>query len=73
MSSKVNSIRECLGDEDEDEPNKKKVVHIQNTPNKMVSSKKIGHNATLPLEEDRRTVDCKWYTTICLPAIFGEI
>lgn len=33
---------------------------------------KIGHVATVALEE-RRTVNSKWYTTICLSKVFGEI
>ena len=33
---------------------------------------KTGHVATVPLEQ-RRTVNSEWYTTICLPEVFGEI
>ncbi|XP_076220821.1 uncharacterized protein LOC143174228, partial [Nomia melanderi] len=33
---------------------------------------KTGHVATVALE-DRRTVNSDWYTTICLPEVFGEI
>uniref|UniRef100_A0A0R3NWT8 Histone-lysine N-methyltransferase SETMAR n=1 Tax=Drosophila pseudoobscura pseudoobscura TaxID=46245 RepID=A0A0R3NWT8_DROPS len=32
----------------------------------------MGHVATVPLEK-RRTVNSEWYTTICLPEVFGEI
>ena len=33
---------------------------------------KTGHVATMPLVQ-RKTVNSKWYTTICLPEVFGEI
>ena len=33
---------------------------------------KTGNVATVPLEH-RRTVNSEWYTTICLPKVFGEI
>ncbi|CAH2106193.1 unnamed protein product [Euphydryas editha] len=32
----------------------------------------ISHVATVSLEQ-RRTVNCKWYTTICLPEVFVKI
>ncbi|KMQ86491.1 mariner transposase [Lasius niger] len=33
---------------------------------------KTGHVSTVPLAQ-RRTVNSEWYTTICLPQVFGEI
>ena len=33
---------------------------------------KTGHVATVRLEH-RRTVNSEWYTTICLPKVFGDI
>ena len=33
---------------------------------------KTGHVATVPLEHSR-TVNSEWYTTICMPKVFGEI
>ena len=58
----------------QDEPNPTKVVRARSTSKKMVAYffGKTGHIATVPLE-DRRTVNSDWYTTICLPEVFGEI
>ena len=33
---------------------------------------KTGHVAIVPLEQ-RRTVNCEWYATICLPVVFQEL
>lgn len=58
----------------EDEPNPTKVVRARSTSKQMVACffGKTGHVATVPLEQ-RRTVNSEWYTTICLPEVFGEI
>lgn len=51
-----------------------KILQTRSVGKKMVACffRKTGHIATVPLE-DRRTVNSEWYTTICLPEIFGEI
>lgn len=56
------------------EPNPTKVVRARSTSKQMVACffGKTGHVATVPLEQ-RRTVNSEWYTTICLPKVFGEI
>ena len=55
----------------EDEPNPTKVVRGRSTSKQMAASffGKLGpfHH------EHRRTVNLKWFTTICLPKVFGEI
>lgn len=58
----------------QDEPNPTKVVRARSTSKQMVACffRKTGHVATVPLEE-RKTVNSEWYTTICLPVVFGEI
>ncbi|XP_037959406.1 histone-lysine N-methyltransferase SETMAR-like [Teleopsis dalmanni] len=58
----------------EDEPNPTKVVRGRSTSKQMVAYfyGKTGHVATVPLEQ-RRTATSEWYTTICLPEVFGEI
>ena len=58
----------------EDEPNPTKVVRGRSTLKQTVACffGKTGHVATVPLEQ-RRTVNSEWYTTICLPEVFGEI
>ena len=58
----------------QDEPNSTKVVRGRSTSKQMVACffGKTGHVATVPLEQ-RRTVNSEWYTTICLPEVFGEI
>ena len=58
----------------QDEPNPTKVVRARSTSKQMVACffGKTGHVATVPLEE-RRTVNSEWYTTICLPEVFGQI
>lgn len=56
------------------EPNPTKVVRARSTSKQMVACffGKTGHVLTVPLEQ-RRTVNSEWYTTICLPKVFGEI
>lgn len=58
----------------QNEPNPTKVVRARSTSKQMVASffGITGHVATVPLEQ-RRTVNSKWYTTICLTKVFGEI
>jgi histone-lysine N-methyltransferase SETMAR len=58
----------------QDESNPTKVVRARSTSKQMVACffGKTGHVATVPLVE-RRTVNSEWYTTICLPEVFGEI
>jgi len=57
-----------------DEPNPTKVVRPQSTSKKMIACffGLTGHIATIPLE-DRKTVNAKWYTEICLPKVMKEI
>lgn len=50
-----------------------KTVHALNTSKEMVTSF-LGiteHVATVPLEQ-RRTVNSEWYTSVCLPEVFGK-
>lgn len=58
----------------QDESNPTKVVRARSTSKQMVACffGKTGHIATVPLEQ-RRTVNSEWYTTICLPEVFGKI
>ena len=58
----------------EEEPNRTKVVCGKIISKQMVACFfcKTGHVATAPLEH-RRPVNAEWYTTICLPKVFGEI
>lgn len=58
----------------QDEPKPTKVVRARSTSKQMVACffGINGHVATVPLEQ-RRTVNSEWYTTICLPEVFGEI
>ena len=58
----------------EPEPNPTKVVREKSTSKQVVVCffGKTGHVATVPLEH-RRKVNSEWYTTICLPEVFGEI
>lgn len=58
----------------QDEPNPTKVTRSRSTSKQMVACffAKTGHVATVPLEQ-RRTVNSEWYTTICLPEVFGEL
>ena len=58
----------------EPEPNETKVVCGKITSKQMVAClfSKTGHVATVPFEH-RRTVNPEWYTTICLPKVFGRI
>jgi histone-lysine N-methyltransferase SETMAR len=58
----------------QDEPNPTKVIRARSTSKQMIACffSKTGHVATIPLEQ-RRTVNSEWYTTICLPEVFGEI
>ncbi|XP_055316153.1 histone-lysine N-methyltransferase SETMAR-like [Sitodiplosis mosellana] len=58
----------------QDEPNPTKVVRGRSTSKQMIACffGINGHVATVPLQE-RRTVNSEWYTTICLPTVFGEI
>jgi len=58
----------------QDESNPTKVVRARSTSKQMVACffGKTGHVATVPMVE-RRTVNSEWYTTICLPEVFGEI
>ena len=55
-------------------PNPTKVVCERITLKQMLACFfcKTGHVATVPLEH-RRRVNSEWYTTICLPNVFGEI
>lgn len=58
----------------QDELNPTKVVRGRSTAKQMVACffGRMGHVATVPLEQ-RKTVNSEWYTTICLPEVFGEI
>lgn len=58
----------------QDEPSPTKVVRSRSTSKQMVACffGISGHVATVPLVE-KRTVNSEWYTTICLPKVFGEI
>lgn len=58
----------------QDEPNPTKVVRGRSTSKQMVACffGITGHVATVALEQ-RRTVNSEWYTTICLPEVFGEV
>ncbi|XP_033254026.1 histone-lysine N-methyltransferase SETMAR-like [Drosophila miranda] len=58
----------------QDEQNPTKVVRARSTSKQMVACffGRMGHVATVPLEK-RRTVNSEWYTTICLPEVFGDI
>lgn len=58
----------------QNEPNPTKVVRAKSTLKQMVACffGISGHVATVPLE-NRKTVNSEWYTTICLPEVFGEI
>lgn len=51
-----------------------KVVRERSTSKQMVACffGMKGHVATVPLVE-RKTINSEWYTTICLPEVFGEI
>ena len=55
-------------------PKPSKVVCGKITSKQMVACFfcKTVHVATVPLEH-RRTLNSEWYTTICLPKVFGEI
>ena len=56
------------------ERNPTKVVRARSTSKQMVDCffGINGHVAIVPLQ-NRRTVNSEWYTTICLPQVFGEI
>ena len=56
------------------EPNTTKVACAQSTSKQMNACffRKTGHVEIVTLEQ-RRTVNSKWYTTICLPVFFQEI
>lgn len=58
----------------QDEPNPTKVVRARSTSKQMVACffGKSGHVATVPLDK-LKTVNSEWYTTICLPKVFGEL
>lgn len=58
----------------QNEENPTKVTRARSTSKQMVACffGRNGHVATVPLE-DRKTVNSEWYTTICLPEVFGEI
>ena len=57
-----------------DEPNPTKIDLTQSTSKQMIACffGKTGHVAIV-LQEERRTVNSEWYTTICLPVVFQEI
>lgn len=56
------------------EENPTKVTRSRSTAKQMVACffTKTGHVATVPLEK-QKTVNSAWYTTICLPEVFGEL
>lgn len=56
------------------EENPTKVVRARSTAKQMVACffTKTGHVATVALE-NQKTVNSAWYTTICLPKVFGEL
>lgn len=58
----------------QDDENPTKVIRARSTSKQMVACffGILGHVATVPLVE-RRTVNSDWYTTVCLPEVFGEI
>jgi len=58
----------------EDEQNPTNLARGRRTSKQMVASffGKTAHVATFPLEQ-RRKVNSAWYTTVCLPEVFGEI
>lgn len=51
-----------------------KVVRARSVGKQMVACffTKTGHVATVPLES-QKTVNSAWYTTICLPEVFGKL
>jgi histone-lysine N-methyltransferase SETMAR len=56
------------------EENPTKVTRSRSTAKQMVACffTKTGHVATVALE-NQKTVNSAWYTTICLPEVFGEL
>lgn len=58
----------------QDEAKPTKVIRSRSTSKQMVACffGMSGHIATVPLVE-RKTVNSEWYTTTCLPKVFGEI
>ena len=56
------------------EPNPTKVVCGKITPKQMVAYffGKTDHVATVSLEH-RRMINSEWYTTTCLPEVFGQM
>ena len=58
----------------QDEQNSTKVVRARSTSRQMVACffRTTGYVATVPLVQ-RRTINSEWYTTICLPEVFGKI
>lgn len=58
----------------QDEPKPTKVLRVRSTSKQMIACffGITGHVATVTLEQ-RKTVNSEWYTTICLPEVFGEI
>ena len=73
-SPKVNSSRLYGVWVFQDEQNPTKVFRARSTSKQMVACffRKTGHVATVPLVQ-RRTINSEWYTTICLPEVFGKI
>ena len=58
----------------QDEPNPTKVACARSFCKQMIACfcGKTGHVSIVPLEQ-RRIVNSRWYTTICLPVVFQEI
>jgi histone-lysine N-methyltransferase SETMAR len=56
------------------EENPTKVTRSRSVAKQMVACffTKTGHVATVPLEH-KKTVNSAWYTTICLPEVFGKL
>jgi len=56
------------------EPNSTKIVHARSSSKQKVACffGITGHVTTVLLEQCR-AVNSEWYTTICLPKVFGEI
>ncbi|CAH2003858.1 unnamed protein product [Acanthoscelides obtectus] len=63
-----------IASDDESEENPTKVIRSRSVSKKMVATfvSKVGHIATIPLNE-QRTVTPDGYTTICLPKVITEL
>ena len=59
----------------QDVPNPTKVASARSTSKQIIVwfFGKTGHVAIVPQEEQRRTVNSEWYTTICWAVVFQEI